>query len=342
MRAGHHCARPVCVRYGIPATTRASFGVYTTTDEIDALVRGRRARCRRCSQHDVVAGLDVPADHPRPLQAPAPPRPAGRRSTPRCTTSTRPAATRSPCGSRVRDGAIADLGWDGEGCSISQASTSVMSDLVVGKPVERGARAAGEVPRADAVAGHGRAHRRRRRAARRRGRVRGRVEVPGAGQVRAARLDGDEERRGRGAAGRRGRRAADDRHDRCRPATRSTRRCATSSTPSSASTSSTSAWSTTSTSTPATIRRAPVVTLDMTLTSAACPLTDVIEDQANAALTGGPQAARGRRQDQLGLDAAVGPGQDHRRRPRAAARPRLQRLNADRAVPAAARRLGVI
>ncbi len=32
----------------------------------------------------------------------------------------------------------------------------------------------------------------------------------------------------------------------------------------------------------------PVVTLDMTLTSAACPLTDVIEDQANSALTGGP------------------------------------------------------
>ena len=50
MRAGHHCARPVCVRYGIPATTRASFGVYTTTDEIDALVRGIRARCRRCSR----------------------------------------------------------------------------------------------------------------------------------------------------------------------------------------------------------------------------------------------------------------------------------------------------
>jgi cysteine desulfurase/selenocysteine lyase len=40
VRAGHHCARPVCVRYGIPASTRASFGVYTTTDDIDALVRG--------------------------------------------------------------------------------------------------------------------------------------------------------------------------------------------------------------------------------------------------------------------------------------------------------------
>jgi cysteine desulfurase/selenocysteine lyase len=38
VRAGHHCARPVCVRYGVPATTRVSFGVYTTTAEIDALV----------------------------------------------------------------------------------------------------------------------------------------------------------------------------------------------------------------------------------------------------------------------------------------------------------------
>jgi len=39
---------------------------------------------------------------------------------------------------RVRvaaDGTITDLGWEGEGCSISQASTSVMSGLVTGKPV---------------------------------------------------------------------------------------------------------------------------------------------------------------------------------------------------------------
>ena len=37
---------------------------------------------------------------------------------------------------RIAGGAIAELGWEGEGCSISQASTSVMSGLVVGKPVE--------------------------------------------------------------------------------------------------------------------------------------------------------------------------------------------------------------
>jgi nitrogen fixation NifU-like protein len=35
----------------------------------------------------------------------------------------------------VRDGVVADVGWTGEGCSISQASTSVMSGLVVGKPI---------------------------------------------------------------------------------------------------------------------------------------------------------------------------------------------------------------
>jgi len=40
VRVGQHCARPVCVRYGVPATSRASFAPYTTTGEIDALVEG--------------------------------------------------------------------------------------------------------------------------------------------------------------------------------------------------------------------------------------------------------------------------------------------------------------
>ncbi len=36
----------------------------------------------------------------------------------------------------LKDGTVAEIGWEGEGCSISQASTSVMSDLVVGKPID--------------------------------------------------------------------------------------------------------------------------------------------------------------------------------------------------------------
>jgi cysteine desulfurase / selenocysteine lyase len=40
VRVGHHCARPLCVRYGVPAMTRASFYLYTTAGEVDALVRG--------------------------------------------------------------------------------------------------------------------------------------------------------------------------------------------------------------------------------------------------------------------------------------------------------------
>jgi cysteine desulfurase/selenocysteine lyase len=38
VRAGHHCNQLVMRRYGVPATTRASFYVYTTHEEIDALV----------------------------------------------------------------------------------------------------------------------------------------------------------------------------------------------------------------------------------------------------------------------------------------------------------------
>lgn len=40
VRTGHHCAQPVMERFGVPATVRASFGLYNTTGEVDALVAG--------------------------------------------------------------------------------------------------------------------------------------------------------------------------------------------------------------------------------------------------------------------------------------------------------------
>ena len=40
VRTGHHCAQPVMQRFGIPATARASFYLYNTLSEVDALVAG--------------------------------------------------------------------------------------------------------------------------------------------------------------------------------------------------------------------------------------------------------------------------------------------------------------
>ncbi len=37
IRSGHHCAQPLLERFGVPATARASFGLYNTRDEVDAL-----------------------------------------------------------------------------------------------------------------------------------------------------------------------------------------------------------------------------------------------------------------------------------------------------------------
>ncbi|MEW2400184.1 cysteine desulfurase [Streptomyces sp. NPDC046862] len=43
VRVGHHCARPIVRRFGVPATTRATFYVYNTPEEVDALAEGVRA-----------------------------------------------------------------------------------------------------------------------------------------------------------------------------------------------------------------------------------------------------------------------------------------------------------
>ena len=40
VRTGHHCCQPLMRRYGLPATTRASFAAYNTEDDVAALVRG--------------------------------------------------------------------------------------------------------------------------------------------------------------------------------------------------------------------------------------------------------------------------------------------------------------
>jgi len=45
IRAGHHCAQPLMDVLGVPATARASFGLYSDEGDVEALVRGiERAR----------------------------------------------------------------------------------------------------------------------------------------------------------------------------------------------------------------------------------------------------------------------------------------------------------
>lgn len=48
VRTGHHCAQPLMDRLGILGTVRASFGLYNTREEVDALVAGIK---RMCHQH---------------------------------------------------------------------------------------------------------------------------------------------------------------------------------------------------------------------------------------------------------------------------------------------------
>ena len=40
VRAGHHCCQPLMRRFGIPGTVRASFSIYTSEQDIEALIDG--------------------------------------------------------------------------------------------------------------------------------------------------------------------------------------------------------------------------------------------------------------------------------------------------------------
>jgi cysteine desulfurase/selenocysteine lyase len=40
VRVGQHCAKPACIRYGVQATTRATFYIYNDLEDVDALVAG--------------------------------------------------------------------------------------------------------------------------------------------------------------------------------------------------------------------------------------------------------------------------------------------------------------
>ena len=52
VRVGHHCAWPLHRRFGVAATVRATFAVYNTLEEVDALVSQGGAFYDRIMEHD--------------------------------------------------------------------------------------------------------------------------------------------------------------------------------------------------------------------------------------------------------------------------------------------------
>ena len=82
---------------------------------------------------------------------------------------------------------VADVSYDGQGCSISQAATSVLTEQVIGQSVGQALKTVTAFT--EMVSSRGTVDRRRGRSGRRH-RVRRRRQVSGPGEMRAAGLDG--------------------------------------------------------------------------------------------------------------------------------------------------------
>jgi SUF system NifU family Fe-S assembly protein len=127
VRVGHHCAIPLHRRLGVVATARASFALYNTFDEVDRLV-GREAPVRLEQIYQEVILDHYKHPHHRGLRDPY-----GAEVyhvNPICGDEVTLRVALSDDGERV-----ADVSYDGQGCSISQAATSDLTDQVIGETV---------------------------------------------------------------------------------------------------------------------------------------------------------------------------------------------------------------
>jgi cysteine desulfurase/selenocysteine lyase len=81
IRAGHHCTQPLHERLGETATARASFNVYSTTDDLDRLAAGLRSVQRIFSRTGVEShahpSLTADPDHAAKAALPAAPTSVG-------------------------------------------------------------------------------------------------------------------------------------------------------------------------------------------------------------------------------------------------------------------------
>ena len=136
VRAGHHCAMPLHEQFGLPATTRASFYLYTTRRTLTSLVDGLYK-----VKHDLRLGSAAwtTCTASRSSTATSTRSCAGRSI--RTTTPTR--TTTRLCGDRLRidmrvdaDKRVSEAAFSGQGCAISQASADLLTEAVVGKTLD--------------------------------------------------------------------------------------------------------------------------------------------------------------------------------------------------------------
>ena len=143
IRAGDHCTQPLHDVLEIPGSARASFYIYNTTDEIDALLSGIDAAAEELPEylasdryHDAIA-----EHYKRPRNAGGLPEP----------TFTKHSEETS-CGDDgefyvnvAEDGKIESLGFESESCAVSTAVASMLTEYLEGENISTAAELEGVV-----------------------------------------------------------------------------------------------------------------------------------------------------------------------------------------------------
>ena len=141
VRAGHHCAKPLMRKLGVPATARASLDLYNDEHDVDVLVEGLFDAARLFGVITGSMGMrdleelyrEIILDHYRS------PRNRGELASP---PAHRVEGFNPLCGDEVvvtcwsTTASLADIRIAGTGCSISQASASLMSAAVKGRTLD--------------------------------------------------------------------------------------------------------------------------------------------------------------------------------------------------------------
>ena len=134
IRAGHHCCQILHDKLGIPASARASIGVYNSKEDIDVLSESIN-KCESISDLNGAKELyqEIILDHAK-----------NPRNKGKCEGYNHDAKAHNPlCGDKVhiylkldKDKNISGLSFEGEGCAISLASASILTDTLKGRDLQ--------------------------------------------------------------------------------------------------------------------------------------------------------------------------------------------------------------